>query len=74
MVNGRQVGSGGGLSAWTGGEGASGGVAGGTTAAGGSMKVVPRELVSGVGAMLDDPREYLIYVGIEPLCSPSMRS
>lgn len=41
---------------WTGGEGASGGVAGGTHAAGGPMRVIPRELVSAVGEMLDDPR------------------
>lgn len=52
------VGSGGGLSAWSGGEGASGGVAGGTTAGGGTKRVVPRELVSGVGTLLDDPREF----------------
>lgn len=57
VVGSRQVGSGGGLSAWAGGEGASGGVAGGTTAAGGVKKVVPRDLVSSVGALLDDPRE-----------------
>lgn len=54
-VNGKVVGSGGGLSAWTGSEGASGGVAGGTTAGGGIKKVVPRDLISGVGALLDDP-------------------
>lgn len=56
-VGNRPVGSGGGLSAWSGGEGASGGVAGGTTAAGGVKRVVPRELVSAVGSLLDDERE-----------------
>jgi len=55
VVGNKTVGSGGGLSAWTGGEGASGGVAGGTTAAGGPKKVVPRDLISSVGALLDDP-------------------
>lgn len=57
VVESRAVGSGGGLSAWAGGAGASGGVAGGTTAAGGVKKVVPRDLVSSVGALLDDPRK-----------------
>jgi hypothetical protein len=57
-VGNRPVGSGGGLSAWSGGEGASGGVAGGTTAAGGVKRVVPKELVSAVGSLLDDEREY----------------
>lgn len=52
----RHVGSGGGLSAWSGGQGASGGVAGGTTAGAGVKRVVPRELVTGVGSMLDDER------------------
>lgn len=56
-AGGRSVGSGGGLSAWSGGEGASGGVAGGTAAAGGVKKVVPRDLVDSVGALLDDPCE-----------------
>ena len=58
VVGSKTVGSGGGLSAWAGGEGASGGVAGGTTAAGGPKKVVPRDLISSVGALLDDPRKY----------------
>jgi hypothetical protein len=58
VVNGKVVGSGGGLSAWTGSEGASGGVAGGTTAGGGVKRVVPRDLVVGVGALLDDPRAW----------------
>jgi hypothetical protein len=57
VVGSKVVGSGGGLSAWAGGEGASGGVAGGATAAGGVKKVVPRDLISSVGALLDDPRE-----------------
>ena len=57
-VGNRTVGSGGGLSAWSGGDGASGGVAGGTTAAGGVKKVVPRDLVSAVGSLLDDERKY----------------
>ena len=56
VVGSKVVGSGGGLSAWAGGEGASGGVAGGTTAGGGVKKIVPRDLVSSVGALLDDPR------------------
>ena len=56
-VGGRHVGSGGGLSAWSGGSGASGGVAGGVAAAGGIKRVVPRDLVSAVGSMLDDPCE-----------------
>ena len=51
------MGSGGGLSAWAGGKGASGGVAGGTTAGGGVKRVVPRNLVSSVGSLLDDPCE-----------------
>lgn len=42
---------------WTGSEGASGGVGGGTYAAGGPKKVIPRDLVTAVGDMLDDPRE-----------------
>ena len=50
----KYVGSGGGLSAWAGGEGASGGVAGGTAAGGGVKRVVPRDLVIGIGSMLDD--------------------
>jgi hypothetical protein len=58
VVGSKVVGSGGGLSAWAGGEGASGGVAGGTTAAGGVKKVVPRDLISSVGALLDDPCEF----------------
>ena len=41
--------------AWTGGEGASGGIAGGTMAAGGPKRVVPRDLVSAVGDLFDDP-------------------
>ncbi|BEI90280.1 uncharacterized protein CcaverHIS019_0303500 [Cutaneotrichosporon cavernicola] len=41
--------------AWTGSGGASGGVGGGTYAAGGPMRVVPRDLISSVGEMLDDP-------------------
>lgn len=41
--------------AWYGGDGASGGVAGGTMAAGGPKRVVPKDLVSAVGDMLDDP-------------------
>jgi hypothetical protein len=60
VVGSKTVGSGGGLSAWAGGEGASGGVAGGTTAAGGPKKVVPRDLVSSVGALLDDPRKCML--------------
>lgn len=56
-VQGRDVGSGGGLSAWAGGEGAAGGVAGGTSAGGGPKRVVPAELVSAIGDMLDDPRK-----------------
>lgn len=56
VVGTRAVGSGGGLSAWAGGDGASGGVAGGTAAAGGVRRVVPRDLITSVGAMLDDPR------------------
>jgi len=55
-VGGRNVGSGGGLSAWSGGSGASGGVAGGVAAGGGIKRVVPKDLVSAVGSMLDDPR------------------
>lgn len=43
--------------AWSGGDGASGGVAGGTLAAGGPKRIVPRDLVSAVGDMLDDPSE-----------------
>jgi hypothetical protein len=42
--------------AWTGGDGASGGIAGGTMAAGGPKRVVPRDLVSTVGELFDDPR------------------
>ena len=57
------MGSGGGLSAWAGGQGASGGVAGGTAAAGGVKSVVPKDLVSSVGALLDDQRESML-VGI----------
>ena len=57
VVGGRVVGSGGGLSAWSGGSGACGGVGGGVAAAGGVRRVVPRELVSSLGAMLDDPGE-----------------
>lgn len=60
----RNVGAGGGLSAWSGGEGASGGVAGGSTAGAGVKKVVPRDLVMSLGSLLDDPRE-LIRVGSE---------
>jgi hypothetical protein len=56
VVGGKQVGSGGGLSAWSGGEGAAGGVAGGTTAGGGVKRVVPKEQVSAVGSLLDDQR------------------
>lgn len=44
---------------WTGSEGASGGVGGGTYAGGGPKRVIPRDLVSAVGEMLDDPRELL---------------
>lgn len=44
---------------WTGGESSNGGVAGGTMAAGGPKRVVPRDLVASVGEMLDDPREYV---------------
>lgn len=44
-----------GLGSWAGGDGANGGVAGGTMAAGGPKRVVPRDLVSAVGDMLDDP-------------------
>ncbi|GMK56447.1 hypothetical protein CspeluHIS016_0302870 [Cutaneotrichosporon spelunceum] len=40
---------------WTGSGGASGGVGGGTYAAGGPKRVVPRDLISSVGEMLDDP-------------------
>ena len=57
MAMGRNVGSGGGLSAWSGGAGASGGVAGGTTAGGGVKRVVPGGLVSAVGSLLDDQGE-----------------
>ncbi|KAK8846758.1 hypothetical protein IAR55_005846 [Kwoniella newhampshirensis] len=49
------VGSGGGLSAWASSDGSAGGVAGGTSAAGGVKRVVPKDLVMSVGAMLDDP-------------------
>ena len=58
----KTVGSGGGLSAWAGGAGASGGVAGGVAAGGGVKRVVPRDLVSSIGSLLDDPREYLARV------------
>ncbi|WVW78723.1 hypothetical protein I302_100683 [Kwoniella bestiolae CBS 10118] len=47
--------SGGGLSAWSTSDGSAGGVAGGTSAAGGIRRVVPKELVSSVGSLLDDP-------------------
>ncbi|CAK9783435.1 hypothetical protein CC85DRAFT_282171 [Cutaneotrichosporon oleaginosum] len=40
---------------WTGSAGASSGVGGGTYAAGGPKRVVPRDLISCVGDMLDDP-------------------
>mgnify|MGYP007001964411 CR=1 FL=1 len=60
-VNGKTVGSGGGLSAWAGGGGAIGGVAGGLTAAGGIRSVVPRTLVSSIGSLLDDPRKRPLY-------------
>jgi hypothetical protein len=42
---------------WTGSDGASGGVGGGTYAMGGPKQVVPRELISSIGEMLDDPCE-----------------
>ena len=57
VVGGRSVGPGGGLAAWSGGEGASGGVAGGTTAGGGVKKVVPKDLIMSVGELLDDQCE-----------------
>lgn len=57
VVSGRTVGSAGGLSAWSGGDGASGGVAGGTAAGGGARRVVPRDLINSVGALLDDQRK-----------------
>ncbi|WRT65011.1 uncharacterized protein IL334_001952 [Kwoniella shivajii] len=53
--NGGNVGSGGGLSAWASSDGSAGGVAGGTAAAGGVKRVVPKDLISSVGSMLDDP-------------------
>ncbi|WWC87241.1 uncharacterized protein L201_002129 [Kwoniella dendrophila CBS 6074] len=53
--NGGKIGSGGGLSAWSTLDGSAGGVAGGTSAAGGIKRVVPKELISSVGSMLDDP-------------------
>lgn len=55
-ISNKTVGSGGGLSAWAGGSGASGGVAGGVAAGGGVKRVVPRNLVSSIGSLLDDPR------------------
>ncbi|ODO03145.1 hypothetical protein I350_05990 [Cryptococcus amylolentus CBS 6273] len=53
-ADGRGGGSGGGLSQWASQSGCAG-VAGGTTAGGGSRRVVPKELVMGLGSMLDDP-------------------
>lgn len=53
-VNTRGIGSGGGLSAWST-EHGYGGVAGGTTAGGGARKVVPKDLITSVGSLLDDP-------------------
>ncbi|WVF70048.1 hypothetical protein IAT40_004835 [Kwoniella sp. CBS 6097] len=53
--NSRGVGSGGGLSAWATSDGSGGGVAGGVAAGGGVRKVVPKDLIRSVGAMLDDP-------------------
>nr|XP_031861911.1 uncharacterized protein CI109_002741 [Kwoniella shandongensis]KAA5528983.1 hypothetical protein CI109_002741 [Kwoniella shandongensis] len=49
------IGSGGGLSAWASSDGSAGGVAGGTSAAGGVKRVVPKDLITSVGSMLDDP-------------------
>ncbi|RXK42252.1 hypothetical protein M231_00611 [Tremella mesenterica] len=65
--SGKSVGSGGGLSAWSGGGGASGGVAGGTTAGAGLKKVVPKELIEGVGMLLDDP----LYSDVEFIIPPA---
>lgn len=56
-VQGKYVGSGGGLSAWSGGYGAGGGVAGGVAAGGGQRRVVPKDIMLAVGQMLDDPCE-----------------
>ncbi|WVQ97835.1 hypothetical protein IAU59_004950 [Kwoniella sp. CBS 9459] len=53
--NSRGVGSGGGLSAWASSDGSCGGVAGGVAAGGGVRKVVPKDLIRSIGAMLDDP-------------------
>ncbi|ORY26879.1 hypothetical protein BCR39DRAFT_539919 [Naematelia encephala] len=66
VIGGRNVGSGGGLSSWAGGDGASGGVAGGTAAGGGVKRVVPRDLVNSVGALLDDQ----LYSDVEFIISP----
>jgi hypothetical protein len=49
--------SGGGLSSWAGGHGASGGVAGGSIAAAERMTVVPKELVNAVAGLINDERE-----------------
>ena len=59
VAMGKTVGSGGGLSAWAGEAGASGGVAGGSTAGGGVKRIVPGGLVSAIGALLDDQGESL---------------
>lgn len=48
------------MSEWAGGNGASGGVAGGTAAGGGVKKVVPKDLINSVGALLDDPCEWTL--------------
>ncbi|WVR04439.1 hypothetical protein IAU60_001442 [Kwoniella sp. DSM 27419] len=64
------VGSGGGLSAWASVDGSCGGVAGGTAAAGGVKRVVPKDLVWSVGTMLDDP----LYSDIEFIIPSKRRS
>ncbi|WVQ76809.1 hypothetical protein IAR50_006483 [Cryptococcus sp. DSM 104548] len=53
-IDSRGGGSGGGLSAWASQSGCAG-VAGGTIAGAGAKVVVPKELVMGIGSMLDDP-------------------